>query len=532
MFFFKSFFAHILCQNRQNMYLNILNIHLFDKNHIFRLCNTVYKIDKIIFGNIIIKRAEYMDKTILFISNKKLPKKYNGLKNDFLIFSKRSIINAYKFVFLSPPDIILLNMVSIFENLYFYKLIKILPETQNIPIIFINDRYSHSAAAVLEGIKQIPFDTNAEKIKTIIDEVLKTEMYDKNQLAKIKINAKQIKEYTAGILDEIIFKTTIVEEFKSLADNMNFDDVLCANIFKILEKYIHYEAAGIFFNNSDERQRNILNLSLPNKNITIKTTDDIRDNFFDEMEKYKTVNEIQCNLIDGAAVLKSEVEFNSFKKIMIIPYKYCSALCGGIVLAFQKEPNLYERAFLKVIIKELDVIFKIKYLFNEQENHSVYDTMTGLFNKQEFSANLEKEFYRARRYIYNFTLAMLDIDNFSEVNEKHGRDFGDYVIKELSRLLKAVLRRTDVIYRFGGEEIIILLPSTPIAKAVIPTERLRSQISKHLFKYNDIEANITVSVGLCANYSRFTAPEQLFDAVNTSLKRAKKRGRNKIDIFE
>ena len=77
-----------------------------------------------------------------------------------------------------------------------------------------------------------------------------------------------------------------------------------------------------------------------------------------------------------------------------------------------------------------------------------------------------------------------------------------------------------------------MLPFTPITKALIPIERLRSAISEYTFEKDGIKTNLTVSVGLCANYSKFTEDNQMLEALGTSLLRAKERGRNKVDIFE
>ena len=158
--------------------------------------------------------------------------------------------------------------------------------------------------------------------------------------------------------------------------------------------------------------------------------------------------------------------------------------------------------------------------------------MTGLYNRQEFDHAFEFEFIKARRYIYNFTLAILDIDYFSKINEEHGKAYGDFILTELSDLLRHVFRRTDPIYRYGGEEIIVMLPFTPITKAIIPIERLRSAISDYTFEKDGIKTNITVSVGLCANYSKFTEDNQMLEALGSSLVKAKEGGRNKVEIFE
>ena len=95
-----------------------------------------------------------------------------------------------------------------------------------------------------------------------------------------------------------------------------------------------------------------------------------------------------------------------------------------------------------------------------------------------------------------------------------------------------MFRRTDLLYRFGGDKIIVLMPMTPITKAVIPIERLKQRIAEQVFTKSDISTNITVSIGLCANYSRFTEPEHLLNALKNSLIKAKDAGKNKLDIYE
>lgn len=476
-----------------------------------------------------------MKNNLLFIGRKTAFDWIKGLKKDANVLFKKNAIEAYREVFKSVPDAVVIDISdSLFEGYHFSKLIDNYSETSKIPLILVGRR-SIPSGIDFNASAQISDDLEYNEIKEIILNTIEANQLsddDKTNIQNTEITPVQIQEQTRQILDEMLVNSSIVEEFKTLIDSMNFETVLSENIFKIIKNYVSYDAAGVFFNNSDESSRNVFNLSLPNKNLTLKTVDEIRDKFFDEMEKYKRINEIQCNLINGDVAETSSLEYNSFKTLFIIPYKYSEKLSGAFFFASEKEFGICETAFLNIIIKELDVVYKLKYLFNEQANRALIDPMTGLYNKQEFDANLDKEFHRARRYIFNFTLAMLDIDYLSKINEKYGKDFGDFVLKELSRVLKEVFRRTDLIYRYGGEEIIVLLPSTPITKALIPIERLRDKISEHVFEKDDIKTNITVSVGLCANYSKFTEPEQLLDGVGTALLRAKAGGRNKVDIYE
>jgi len=325
---------------------------------------------------------------------------------------------------------------------------------------------------------------------------------------------------------------TIISDFNSLIENMSYDDMYTENIFNIVKKYISYDFAGLYFSDFDESVVNIFNVSLPKNNISIDLTSEIRDKFFDKMEKVKQINDIQCNLINGDIAEKSNVTMDSFKTFNIYTFKYSEHLSGGFCLALKKKLTAKEQEALAILLKEIEIFAKVRYKFNEQSKRPLLDPMTGIYNRPAFNEFFELEFHKARRYIYNFTLALLDIDNMNEINEKYGEKFGDFVITELATVLKHVFRKTDPVYRFEGDSIMILLPFTPITKALIPIERLRSAISKYSFAKGDNCIFITVSVGMCANYSKFEEPNQLLEGVVTSLERAKARGVNTVDIFE
>jgi diguanylate cyclase (GGDEF)-like protein len=474
-----------------------------------------------------------MKKHILVISEAKRPSWADEIEKIFEVTIKKNVISAYKEVFEMTPDIVVVHpRHSYFSSYHMAKLLDLYGETAEIPIVLIG---SEKVPTDVRFDAQLSEDLSGKEVKKILMNILEIgalSKKDKVEIGKISVTNDTIEKETKNILNEMLIKSSITDDFKSLIDYMSFENTLSENIFKIINKYLPYDIAGIFFSNSNVEERNIFNLSVPKKNAKIKTIEALRENFFDEMEEHKQIREIQCNLIDGDVIEEGESEYDDYKTKIVIPFDYTDKFTGGFLFCSKEELNFYEIAFFNVIVKELEIVYKLKYVFSEQANHALVDVMTGLYNKQEFDANLDKEFHRARRYIYNFTLAMLDIDYLSKINEEYGKGFGDFVIQELSRVLKSVFRRTDLIYRYGGEEIMVLLPETPITKSLIPIERLRDKISQHVFEKDGIKTNITVSVGLCANYSKFTEPEQLLDGVGTALNRAKQGGRNMVDIYE
>ena len=143
---------------------------------------------------------------------------------------------------------------------------------------------------------------------------------------------KQIKEKTSSIIDNLLISSSITDEFKSLIDSMNFENVLAENIFKIFKEYFSYDVAGLFFNNSDAQKRNVLNLSLPNKNIPLKTIDEIRDKFFDEMNKLNRIRSLNytsfyCARSDSFIILNNELLDQAFDDILQSKID-CDNLCG------------------------------------------------------------------------------------------------------------------------------------------------------------------------------------------------------------
>ena len=478
------------------------------------------------------KRVVNMKNKILFVG--KISKNLKNIENDYNVITVKDALSGYKAVYKETPDLIIYNTEArFFEGYHLSKLLNTKEDTSKIPFVIIGSDIPENIDFNADA--QFSEDLEYDDIKGMLENIISENELPKNikeKILKSKPSAKEITERTQNILDELLMTTSIVEDFKGIVDSINFEEVLSGNIFNIIKKYLPYDICGLYFNESDDSTMNNLNLSANSENISIDLVNEVKDKFFDEMEKYKRICELQCNIIDGLVKEKSNAKYDDFKTVVILPFKYGTRLAGGIYLATSKTFDLYESVLFDIIARELEALFKIRYMFNEQAKHSLLDSMTGLYNRQEFDSAFEFEFFKGRRYIYNISIAILDIDDMKGINEKYGKEYGDFVITELASLLKRVFRRTDRIYRFKGETIAIMLPFTPITKALIPIERLRNEISKYDFTKDDIKTNISVCVGLSANYSRFTEPEHLLEGVTTALTRAKEKGRNRLDIFE
>ena len=117
---------------------------------------------------------------------------------------------------------------------------------------------------------------------------------------------------------------------------------------------------------------------------------------------------------------------------------------------------------------KVEVIKQINFMYSRTKYLSLTDELTGLANRRCFDEAFEKEFLRAQRYNNKLTLVMFDIDYFKQVNDTYGHQCGDYILKEISNAALQTFRKTDTVFRVGGEEFVVILTETDIEKAKIP----------------------------------------------------------------
>lgn len=177
---------------------------------------------------------------------------------------------------------------------------------------------------------------------------------------------------------------------------------------------------------------------------------------------------------------------------------------------------------------KLDVIKKINFMYSQTKYLSVTDGLTGLYNRRHFQCNFDREFLRSERYDSKLSLAMIDIDFFKQVNDTYGHGCGDYVLKEIAYLALQTFRKTDMVFRYGGEEFAVILTETDIQNAIIPCERLRKNVETYPFIYNGQPFNVTISAGVCEKDSSILSAFDLFEKTDKALYQAKEAGRNQV----
>ena len=177
---------------------------------------------------------------------------------------------------------------------------------------------------------------------------------------------------------------------------------------------------------------------------------------------------------------------------------------------------------------KMEFIKQINYIYTRTKYLSITDELTGLSNRRCFDNTLEKEFLRALRYNNKLTLVMFDIDHFKTVNDTYGHPCGDYILKEVANAALQTFRKTDTVFRFGGEEFVVILTETDIKQSEIPLERFRKTIETLDLTYQNQQINITVSIGACQLDQSIGNKEEFLQKADNALYDAKNSGRNKV----
>jgi diguanylate cyclase (GGDEF)-like protein len=204
------------------------------------------------------------------------------------------------------------------------------------------------------------------------------------------------------------------------------------------------------------------------------------------------------------------------------------------VLGVAPEPPLtdHQRSVLSAAAALLAVSLKNAELFREIRENSVRDGLTGCFNRTHAVEVLDAELRRARRSKLPLSLLMFDLDNFKNINDRHGHLCGDAVLAAIGAIMKSELRGSDAKCRYGGDEFMVILPDTPVGGARQVSDNLRRAISERPVMWNDGQITVTASFGITAVNTADHDPRSAIARADTALYRAKQVGRNAIQVEE
>jgi diguanylate cyclase (GGDEF)-like protein len=191
------------------------------------------------------------------------------------------------------------------------------------------------------------------------------------------------------------------------------------------------------------------------------------------------------------------------------------------------------------LVARLELHLKVKRLQDELmvknatlARLSTVDVLTGLRTRRYVKELLSIEFLRARRYGTPLAVLMADLDHFKEVNDRNGHPSGDAVLQGVAEYLLRSLRATDTAGRYGGEELLVVLPQNDEKGGAVLAERWRLSVEGASYLGSEQQAiSVTISIGVAEYQEAFETPDDLVSAADKALYRAKEKGRNRVEVY-
>lgn len=451
----------------------------------------------------------------------------------FAVTTARDGIEAIEKAFDADTRLVILDVMMPRMNGYqACRLIKSDPATRSLPVVILTSK--DQAGDRFWGLETgadyyVTKDSDPQHILELVKNILKGEEARAQVRPSESGNSSDILSRVNELLDRKLFEATILSEIGRVARSLVLFDETFTSVMTVVGRVVDFDIAAMAFIEADELDV-LLMLQRPAAPPVIE---EAKARILAAVARGRggaPFARVQAGLFAprGGA---SGAEEKSLAGFAAFPIETNNQLTGLLALGGRAAARIgaENEPFLTQVANQAFIVTQNSRLFDRVKNLSVRDGLTELFNHRHSVELLQGEFARVGRYEAGVSVIMLDIDHFKLVNDAHGHQAGDAVLREVGRLLRDALRTVDAVGRYGGEEFLAILPHTNYQEAVQTAERVRFAIASHAFKFGERELHITVSAGV-ATYPSEAAdtPVALIREADKALYRAKEAGRNQV----
>ncbi len=224
------------------------------------------------------------------------------------------------------------------------------------------------------------------------------------------------------------------------------------------------------------------------------------------------------------------IQKNKVWSILCIPITVGIGADSEIVGLLYLENNRANSTFTAERIETLEIICLAAAGRLELSVKAATDGLTGLYNHDYFQSMLEQEMLQSQRNLRNLSLILIDIDHFKGFNDKWGHQIGDLVLKRVAGAIRDTCRKSDVVARYGGEEMAVILPETSPDMATLVSERIRKAVETMAIPHGDTTLKVTISLGVSYLAEDVKDKTILVEKADEALYTSKREGRNRVTV--
>ncbi len=232
-------------------------------------------------------------------------------------------------------------------------------------------------------------------------------------------------------------------------------------------------------------------------------------------------------------VLSKRLPWPAYPSLLVLPLLHRERPLGTLLLGAKRRHAFGDtvRPTLEVLASHLAVSLANARMVHKLETMATTDGLTGLLNKRAMLEQAAQKLAAASRFKRTLAILVADIDFFKKVNDTHGHDVGDHVIRGLADILKRQKRATDIVARYGGEEFVMVCEQTDVTGAMQFAERVREELAKTVFRLASGTLSVTCSIGMATVPEAGTEWEPVFRAADEALYASKRGGRNRVTVW-
>lgn len=407
------------------------------------------------------------------------------------------------------------------------RFIKNHPETAHIPVMIltaldkpIDELWGYETGADFYRSKNTKIETLVEDVKNATKNISLIGNFNEKEITETDILS-----FLNEILDNRLFELTLINDVINLSFKTNNIIDLVVSCAQYLYKMINCYCVGFALEYEEKFK------------VYLYSNYEYGEPFEDLIryvkETFRQKDQVGIDFVYNVGVEPIPPSYHENSELVFIDNLHQMdnsdsphVISGGVFLSLGKE-DVKQIKTINFLINTMLLVIHNGMLYQKVLDLSMVDELTTLFNRRKILDILKAEMERSKRYGYEMSVIMADIDNFKQINDNFGHKMGDTVLKSVSSILKSSVRKVDFVGRIGGEEFFIVSPQTTIQNALVLAERIRTAIES--LKIEGLNRKITLSLGV-SGYNSTKDMDKIMSDADEALYSAKKDGKNCVKV--
>lgn len=426
------------------------------------------------------------------------------------------------------------------ENLIYYTKDVPVKSFLAVPLIYEEEEgaafgYEPLGILLVDSLKEDAFGEKEKQIVSLVSGRIVSIINKFHLSQKVQLSSKEL--------------TSFYDFTKKVGSTLELD-VIFNHVVDTLSRVLEADTLAIILLDKDtntstlkrvekERREDIEGKIVPHQDTLVGLVIETKKYFYSEdlsaREKHRSVLGKEIDFACGIKDIKSILIY-VLKEPKTQPDEEENIL-GCIVIGrkTKKVFNEGERSLAEIMSQEAAKAISNSLSYLKIKELAITDGLTGLYNYRYFHERLSEALARSDRFPENVSLILVDVDKFKQLNDTHGHQAGDMILKSLAQAISGELRRIDILARYGGDEFAIILPHTNEKGAKKVAEKIRQKVENISLKFKGQEIRVTITVGISTYTENSSTKDSLIEKADRALYEAKRLGRNRVvhygDIF-